>query len=237
MLNLRSVLIEWSVSVCLWERLSTSTTNFFYIFCLCYSVFLTSLSRLSLQVSAVCLAFLLFFISFDTVFIFSCFTALFSLYSLSLARNKQKINSSQKKSNWNVMINSCFRFRCAIVQAVTSSSSGLPSFCFPSTLSCKFLRPAAPSTTCQKKCCPVQIILCLSFWPTFQQRLSVTYTWHFFLFFVRDRSRIRMCGLLNEKSVRFLIFYRDKETTKHLMVLTPRLYDGVKCKKSRFSSM
>jgi len=45
-----------------------------------------------------------------------------------------------------------------------------------------------------------------------------------------------MCGLLNEKSVRFLIFYRDKETIKHLMVLT-RLYDGVKCKKSRFSSI
>lgn len=72
--------------------------TFFYIFCLCYSVFLTSLSRLSLQVSAVCLAFLLFFISFDTVFIFSCFTALFSLYSLSLARNKhKKKNGSQKK--------------------------------------------------------------------------------------------------------------------------------------------
>lgn len=207
--------------------------TFFYIFCLCYSVFLTSLSRLSLQVSAVCLAFLLFFISFDTVFMFSCFTALFSLYSLSLARNKQKINSSQKKSNWNVMINSCFRFRCAIVQAVTSSSSG-PSFCFPSTLSCKFLRPAAQLA---RKNVVLSKLFCASlFWPTFQQRLSVTYTWHFFLFFVRDRSRIRMCGLLNEKSVRFLIFYRDKETIKHLMVLT-RLYDGVKCKKSRFSSI
>jgi len=146
--------------------LSLLSTFFFFLHFLplLLRLFLPYLSRLSLQVSAVCLAFLSSFISFDNVSIFSCFSALFSLYNSSLATNKQKkINcfSKSKKKNRNEMINSCFRFRCAIVQAVTSSSSG-PSFCFPSSLSCKFLRPAAPPPFCQQKIVVLPKLFCAS---------------------------------------------------------------------------